>query len=52
MEIQEASKDIIKEEILFLSLKTFYMKANTQEDEETCIYAHDNTLMAPEHEKN
>jgi hypothetical protein len=49
MKIQEASKDIAKGVIMFPKTKTSYMKANTQKDEETCIYAKENTLGRLEH---
>jgi len=48
MKIQETSKDVIKGGILFLRLQTSYLEANTQKDEDTYIYAQENTLGAPE----
>jgi hypothetical protein len=45
MEIQEASEDITRGGIMFLSLKTSYMEGNTQKDDETNDYMHEITLM-------
>jgi len=49
MKIQEVSKDIIEGEIVFSSLKTSYMEANIQKDEETKIYAPEHTHRRPKH---
>jgi len=49
MKIQEVLEDITEGEIMFSDPKTSYMEANTQKDEETCIYAPDNTHMRLEH---
>jgi len=50
MNIQEALEDIIEGGIMFPGPKTSYMEANIQNDEETCIYAPDNTHMHPKHD--
>jgi len=43
-------EEITKGVILLPSPKTSYMKANMQNDEETCIYAQKNTLGRPKHD--
>ena len=50
MKVQEASKDITKGGIMFPSPKTSYMEANTQKDDETCIYMQENTPGRPKHD--
>jgi hypothetical protein len=50
MKIKKASKDIIKGGILFPSPKISYMEANTQKDDETCIYMLEITLGSPKHD--
>lgn len=50
MKIQEASQDVTRGEIMFPDSKTSYTEANTQNDEETMIYALKRTHGRPEHD--
>jgi len=49
MKIQEISQDVTEGEILFLSSRTLYIKANTQKDEETDNLSTISTHMCPTH---